>query len=176
MLKRIKSISYFVASLGSLGSWKFSSFIAPLFAIPLLYLMNLLGAINTNLVFISTLFLIVFTVIVIHFALQYEHDKQKQEQEYEYQEPYNTKARSSCIIIDKTLGYFFAFTAIPMSFKFLAVGYGLFVFFVIARPISLSFIKLPSFLVPNSISIMLDDLIAGLSINIFFLLVLWLAH
>ena len=159
MFVRIKEWCFNIAMMGGIGAWYGGGFVASLVAFPVLFFFKMVSALHQGvypLLCIAFMFLI---ILVIHGALHFQTDKD-----------------ASYIIIDRILGLFVAFLGISLNLKFFIVGFLLFHFIGIFRPFifnrigSIDLRTLPGFL-----GIVVGDLIAGVSVNFFFRIVLWLA-
>ncbi len=156
MITSIKAFSFQIASFWGLGERLGGSIMASLLAIPALFLLRTLYWVNTNAFYISMTVLILGSFFIIHLALCHKINKDP-----------------SVIVLDKFLAFIIALTAIQPSIKIIVVGFMLFHLLRFFVPIlcyrlwNINFYEFPLR--------MFSAVAAGLILNLFFRLVLWIA-
>ena len=150
--------TYRISAYQSIGEWKTGSLIASLFAIPLIYLLRGFYSLNPKIFYTIILIITTLTIVIIQGALRHITDK-----------------NSSTIVIDKTFGFALVFLGIAFNMKLIIVG--LFIFHILnfLYPLLISkFCKIDLNNLPGALSIIIPDIIAGLSVNLFFRFTMWL--
>jgi hypothetical protein len=160
MFARIKKFCFDLSTLGPVGGFQLRNQIAPLFAIPFLYFFRMVSAIKPNFIYLFFILLVLFVLIVSHLALGFLTDK-----------------NPSNLVINKTFGFFLVLFNIPFGFKFLVAGYVLFLMANTFWPFIFSYVWNINFKnLPWVLGFLAESIIAGVTINIFFRLVVWLVH
>ncbi|MFH0898475.1 MAG: phosphatidylglycerophosphatase A [bacterium] len=160
MLLKIKNLCLNIATFGPIGHWATGSLIACLLVIPVLYLLQTLYWINATLFFFACITLVALTIPIIHLALLYPSEKD-----------------SSIIVLDRVLGFTLVFFGIPLSVKFLLVGFILFNVLNFLRPFFL--FRLWNFSLedlPGILGLIVGPVVTGIIINVFFQFAAWIAH
>ena len=160
MFTKIREFCFNVSTLGPVGGYRLKNQIAPLFAIPLLYFVRIISVIKPGFVFLFFILLALFISIASHLALNFLTDESP-----------------SHLVINKVVGFFLALVSIPFGLKFLITGYALFLIADIFWPFVFSHvwnINLKN--LPGILGFLLESVIAGATVNIFFRLVVWLAR
>ena len=160
IIEKFKEICFFAATFGVVGNWRFGYMIASVATIPFLYFLRSLYWLDQQVFFYFLIALFTAIMIIFHTALQYPTDKE-----------------ASCIVLDRALGFTIAFFGTPLNLKFLVVGFILFHASNFFQPIVWYQVvhkhleRLPGFL-----GIVASDILAGVSVNLFFRFILWMSH
>lgn len=159
MMLKIKELCFKISTIGPLGYWATGGIVANLLAIPILYLSRMVYGLHAPIFFVASIILVMLSVLAIHFALSYPTDKD-----------------SSVIVLDRLLGFLLVFVCVPLSIKFLIVGFILFNLFNFLRPFLLY--RLWNFSLeelPGVLGILTGPVITGILINLFFQFSAWIA-
>lgn len=155
MMTNIKALSFYIATFGGLGEHLGGSVIASLLGVPALFLLRMLHNIHSSLFFTLTAVLAIISGVIVYLALRYETDKDP-----------------SVIVIDKWWGFIIAFAGIQPTIKIFIVGFFLYHIFRFFIPIlsfklwHINFYELPLR--------MFNAVTAGVLLNLFFRLIIWI--
>lgn len=155
MITNIKALSFSISTFGGLGERLGGSLVASLLAVPAYFLLRMLYWYNSSLFITIATLLSIFSIVITYLALHHEIDKDP-----------------SVIVIDKWWGFLLAFVGINPSIKMFFVGFVLYHLFRFFIPIlsfrlwHINFYELPSRL--------LNALVAGILLNLFFRLIIWI--
>lgn len=156
----IRARCFYLATLGGLGKLRLGGLLASLMALPVLFIFKMMSFLHPHFFMIMASIFIVFLIIVLQGALFFHSNQQ-----------------TSIIVLDKMLGTFLIFLGTPLTFKFIIVGFFLFHGCILFRPIFINRVGAVDFrYLPGVFSIIAGDVIYGISINIFFKMVVWLAN
>jgi hypothetical protein len=163
MFEKIKKISLSIASIGPLGNYRWGFLPASLLGIPVVYVFYVLHKTLPSVAYFLCISLVMSLIFVIHFA------------HLSLAEEYPANAFKT-ILINDTVGVFIALTGSPLTHKFIFVGTALYHLLRYCIPILLEkhSVNLQASYIPNVVSILATSVIAGMSVNWFFLLVTWL--
>lgn len=154
----IKEYSFRYATLWGLGERRFCSVLASFIAIPALIIAH--GCLWTHVyVFYFVLFLFIVTSIFsLVFSLLYVSDRD-----------------SSVIVLNRVLGVMLAFWGIPLTLKFIFIGFILFYASFFGLPFLLNKFNIRRLdTLPSVFGILAPDLLAGFVVNLFLRFVLWM--
>ncbi len=156
----IRSSCFYLATIGGFGKLRIGGLIASLVALPILFMFKVVFFLFPHFFMLAAVVFIVCLILVLQGALCFHSDQQ-----------------TSIIVLDKTLGTFLIFLGTPLTFKFILVGLLLFHGCIFFRPIFINRVGVIDFrYLPGVFSIIAGDVIYGLSINIFFKMVVWLVN
>jgi len=160
MIEKIKEICFKISTFGPLGYWATGSVVACFATIPVLYLARALYWFHVPISFLTLLLLGALCVIIIHLALTFSTDKDP-----------------SMIVLDRAFGFALVFVGVPLSIKFLAVGFILFNLLNFLRPFLLY--RLWNFSLeelPGVLGMLTGPVVTGIIINLFFQFASWIAN
>ncbi len=149
-----------IATCGNMGNFRLGGLLASLLAYPIIFGMKALYWIDPHLASIVTTVLIFISLVIVHIAVNTISEED-----------------TSMIVIDRVVGLSLAFMYVPFTFKFILVG---FIFFhllynlypiIIENSLNLNVESLPSLLSVSSASIL-----SGISVQLFFRLMMWIVH
>ncbi len=160
MVTKCKEWCFHIATLWGLGKWYGGGLVGSLFAIPLAAIFRVAVYLHKDFFMLLALLVVILVMVIIYLALRFSID-----------EP------TSNIILDRVFGLFLVFLGNPLTIKFVLTGFILFHFVMIMRPFL--FNRLGTFDIrqlSGVLGVMSSAIIAGVSVNLFFKVVMWLAQ
>ena len=158
----LKEKCLFIATCGTIGSWRFGGILASLIAFPIVFGMKTLYWFDPHLAAITAAALIFLTLVIIHISLNVIAQQD-----------------ASAIVIDRLIGLSMAFMYVPIAlnpYKFILVGFFFFhlLYFFIKSHQWDQLISLSS--LPTVVSVVAPSILAGISVQLFFRLMLWIVR
>ena len=154
---RVKSWSFKVATLWSLGEWWLGGIFASTLAIPFLLLLQSVFWLSQPLFYWSIALGAIIFLVLIQWALLHDPDK----------EP-------SVIVLDKIIGVMIAFAYVPLQWRIIVFGFIVFHILNKLRPF-LPYRRIMRLLdrLPGVFGVLSGDILSGLLVNFFLQLIAW---
>ena len=155
--EKIKTASFKIATIGSLGEWWFGGVIASLLAIPILLLQSIYWLSLSLFYWIVSLGSILF-LLAIQWTLKQNPDKP-----------------ASNIVLDKVIGMIIALAAITLKWRVIIFAFALFHFLNIFRPFNF-YKKLITYMekLPDVFGILGGDILSGICVNLLLQAIAWI--
>jgi phosphatidylglycerophosphatase A len=160
-MTKIKEICLNISSLGKLGQHRLiGGLIASFAAIPIVFILNFFAEINLSLFYILLLILLILSFGITQLALMLISDKDP-----------------GIIVLDKVVGLAAVFIYVPLTIKFILVGFVLFhILNFLLNYLIMRFVHIDIERLPGAIGILISDILSGLVINLFLRLIIWIAR
>jgi len=156
----IKQHSVQVVCFGPVGRLHFGTLIATLAAVPVIYFFHFLNAFHTNLFYVQFCIIVALVGLTIQASLSTP-----------------SLNDSNSIVIDKALGFFFVFLFITPNIKLLVLGYVFFHILNFFQPFLMyKLLRVNLEQLPGALGVLAGDVVSGITVNLFFAIVFWIAH
>lgn len=160
MMVKIKELCFKIASFWGLGEYVFGWLCAAVLAVPVLLFFSLGCFLSVTVCCVIESIFILVGLLAIYGALRFETD-----------------SHPGVIVINHMLGMTIALLHLPLTIKFMCFGFILFYIFKYFIPLLLvHFYDLDVERLPMMVNVVGGDILAGVLVNCFFRLVLWLTN